>query len=182
VRLLLVEDELGVVDALEYFFKKNKYSVDIATDGISGEDAAMTGVYDVIILDRMLPGREGVSILKNLRANGIKTPVLMLTAKDAIQARVEGLNAGADDYLIKPFSKDELLARVQALCRRSTDQYEENVLKCGRIELNPLKCEVTLTGKDESVLQMVNLTRKESQMLEMLIRNFGQSPYQRTDF
>jgi len=119
LRVLLVEDETRLADALEQILKKQGYLVDVTGDGDVGQDMAETGIYDVIILDRMLPNIEGVEILKHIRARQIITPVIFLTAKDAISSRIEGLDAGADDYLIKPFSKDELLARVRALARRS---------------------------------------------------------------
>ena len=118
MRLLLIEDEERLSDALTFILKKNKYGVDTAYDGITGQEMAETGIYDIIILDRMLPGKEGVSVLRDIRKNGIKTPVLILTAKDSISDRVEGLDAGADDYLVKPFSTEELLARIRALGRR----------------------------------------------------------------
>ena len=121
MRILLVEDEKRLSEALSYILKKNRYAVDTALDGITGQDLAETGIFDVIILDRMLPGRDGISILKYLREKGVKTPILMLTAKDSIADRVEGLDAGADDYLIKPFSTEELLARIRALGRRQSE-------------------------------------------------------------
>lgn len=168
MRILLVEDEERLSEALAYILKKNRYAVDTALDGITGQDLAETGIYDIIILDRMLPGREGVSILRNIRSQGLKTPVLMLTAKDTIADRVEGLDAGADDYLIKPFSTDELLARIRALGRRQTELIDSESLQAASLVLHPMRGEVECDGK------VVKLTLKESQLLELFLRNKGQ--------
>ncbi len=167
MRILLVEDDRRLSEALAYIFKKSRYAVDTAFDGITGQDMSQTGIYDVIILDRMLPGREGVSVLKALRLQGIKTPVLMLTAKDTISDRVEGLDAGADDYLVKPFSTDELLARVRALGRRKAEQFEEEDLHVGSLILYTKRGEAKYNGR------AVKLTMKENQLLELFIRNKG---------
>jgi len=168
MRVLLVEDEIRLAEALAYILKKNKYAVDLPFNGINGEELAETGIYDLIILDRMLPGKEGVAVLESLRARGIKTPVLMLTARDAIQDRVAGLNAGADDYLIKPFATEELLARLAALARRAPELLNEGKLPAGRLTLDPLRCEVSYGSST------VKLTLKEAQLLEYLIKNRGQ--------
>jgi len=168
MRVLLVEDETRLAEALAYILKKNKYAVDLAFNGISGEELAETGIYDLIILDRMLPGKEGVAVLESLRARGIKTPVLMLTARDAVQDRVAGLNAGADDYLIKPFATEELLARLAALARRSPELLNEGKLPAGRLTLDPMRCEVSYGPGT------IKLTLKEAQLLEYLIKNRGQ--------
>lgn len=165
MRLLLVEDEVKLSEALVYILKKNNYTVDAEYDGLKGLEAAETGIYDVIILDRMLPGMEGVQILKDLRKQGITTPVLLLTARDSVSDRVEGLDAGADDYLVKPFYTDELLARVRALGRRQLDFVSESNLKAGFLEFNPLKLEIRC--RDE----MIRLSVKESTILELLVRN-----------
>jgi len=169
MRLLLVEDEKRLSEALEYILKKNKYSVDTAYDGEAGEDMAKTGIYDLIILDRMLPKKEGVEILRNVRSQGINTPVLFLTARDTIENKVEGLDAGADDYLIKPFSNEELLARVRALSRRQGEILLNKCLHAGNIALDTAHCKVTC-GENNTV----KLTLKECQLLELLIKNKGQ--------
>lgn len=168
MRLLLIEDEPRLSEALTYILKKNSYGVDTAFDGETGHDMAETGVYDLIILDRMLPRREGVSLLKDLRRQGINTPVLLLTAKDSIQDKIEGLDAGADDYLIKPFSTDELLARLRALGRRPPSQIQGETLTMAGFTYKPLHCELS---KDN---QTVKLTLKESLLLELFMRNPGQ--------
>ena len=122
MRILLVEDEKRLTDALEYILKKNCYAVDVAYDGITALDLAESGIYDLIVLDRMLPGIDGIEILHTIRNKHFKTPVIFLTAKDSVENRIEGLDAGADDYLVKPFSTDELLARIRALGRRKEAQ------------------------------------------------------------
>ena len=129
---------------------------------------AETGVYDLIILDRMLPRKEGVTLLKELRCQGIHTPVLLLTAKDSLQDRIEGLDAGADDYLVKPFSTEELLARLRALGRRPSGQIQDEQLNFAGLILKPLHCELTQESKT------VKLTLKESLILEIFMRNPGQ--------
>ncbi|MEQ8174009.1 MAG: response regulator transcription factor [Syntrophomonadaceae bacterium] len=168
MRVLLVEDETRLAEALAYILKKNKYAVDLAFDGISGEELAETGIYDLIILDRMLPGKEGIAVLESLRAGGLKTPVLILTARDAIEDRVAGLNAGADDYLVKPFATEELLARLSALARRAPELLNKGKLQVGRLTLEPMRCEVTYGPTT------IKLTLKEAQLLEYLIKNRGQ--------
>lgn len=168
MRLLLVEDEQRLSDALAYILKKNNYAVDTAYDGETGQAMAETGIYDIIILDRMLPCKEGVEILKELRNQGIGTPVLMLTAKDAVENRIEGLDAGADDYLIKPFSTGELLARVRALARRRNVQLGGDKLEAWGLILDPQRCEATKDGTT------IKLTLKESLLLELFMHNPGQ--------
>ncbi len=168
MRILLVEDEVRLAEALSYILEKNGHGVDQAHDGITGQDMAETGIYDLIILDRMLPGKEGLQILKELRKSEVATPVLFLTARDAVSDRVDGLDSGADDYLVKPFSTDELLARIRALHRRQTDVIQDECLKTSRVSFNPLSGEVW-SGED-----CVRLTVKESRLLEILLRNLKQ--------
>lgn len=168
MRLLLIEDEIRLADALVYILKKNKYSVDAIYDGISGLEMAETGIYDLIILDRMLPGMEGLEILKKLRKNGMTTPIIFLTARDEICDRVEGLDNGADDYLVKPFSTEELLARIRALSRRNNDTLQSDNISISSMIFNPLKCEVENEGL------IAKLTLKESQLLELFLRNKNQ--------
>jgi DNA-binding response OmpR family regulator len=163
--MLLVEDEVRLAEALAYILKKNGYGVDVANDGITGQDMAETGIYDLIILDRMLPGKEGLQILKELRKSKVVTPVLILTAKDAVGDRVEGLDCGADDYLIKPFATEELLARIRALQRRQREVLNSECLKTSTLSFNPLSGEVESSGES------VRLTLKETQLLELLLRN-----------
>lgn len=165
MRILLVEDEVHLSEALVYTLKKNNYIVDAAFDGISGQQMAETRIYNVIILDRMLPGKEGLDVLMELRKQGITTPVLILTAKDSVKNRIEGLDSGADDYLTKPFSKGELLARVRALGRRQTEIIVNEEINIGNMGFNSLKGEIKING------QTIKLTSKESQILEILVKN-----------
>ena len=118
MRILVVEDEIHLAEALGQILKKNNYTVDISNDGESGLDNALSGIYDVIVLDIMLPKMDGIEVLKNLRAEGFDTPVILLTAKSDVADKVRGLDSGADDYLSKPFNTEELLARIRALGRR----------------------------------------------------------------
>ena len=168
MRILLVEDEKRLADALAYILKKEKYNVDVCGDGLEAEDMALTGIYDVIILDRMLPGKEGVEILKSIRKNHVKSAVIFLTAKDSVANRIEGLDAGADDYLVKPFAKEELLARVRALGRRNEKQFCEEELEAGLLRLS-IQQGKAFVGTDE-----IALTVQELQLLEYLLRNKGQ--------
>ena len=168
MRILLVEDEIRLAEALEQILKKQGYIVDVANDGAVGQDMAETGIYGVIILDRNLPSVEGVEILKYLRKQQIATPVILLTAKDTISNRVEGLDSGADDYLIKPFSKDELLARVRALSRRSENLQASDTLQISSLCLDMRSCEVSIGA------EKIKLTTTEAQLLELLMRNQGQ--------
>lgn len=165
VKILLIEDEVNLSEALEYTLKKNNYAVDTAFDGLIGEQMAETGIYNVIILDRMLPRKEGLEVLKTLRKKGITTPVLFLTAKDGIKDRIEGLDGGADDYLVKPFSKEELLARIRAVSRRQIDIFNNEVYEINGTSFNPLKGEISVLG------YTTKLTSKESQILENLLIN-----------
>lgn len=169
MKILLVEDENRLADALEYVLKKENYFVDVAREGITATELACTGTYDIIILDRMLPGRDGLSILRAIRAEGIKSAVIFLTAKDSINDRAEGLDAGADDYLVKPFSNKELLARIRALSRRPTTLNEDTNISIGELRLDFKNFTVFLHDRS------VQLTCQESQLLEYLIRNKNQT-------
>ena len=168
MKLLLVDDESKLVDALSHLLKKNGFVVDVAMDGETGIEMACTGVYDIIILDRMLPYLDGFSLLKEFRRLGHSTPVLFLTAKDTPEDRAEGLNIGADDYLIKPFFTVELVARLHALARRKGKDITDTLLVLDDIVFDPQRSQVTKKGR------VIQLTLKESQLLELLIRNQGQ--------
>lgn len=169
MKLLLVEDHRQLVDALSHVLKRSGYAVDVALDGETGIEMAASGIYDIIILDRMLPRRDGIAFLRDLRGMGFDTPVIMLTAKDAPQDRVAGLDAGADDYLVKPFFTDELLARLRALARRKSRDLVGNTVCAAGLTLDPLRSEVSRNG-DEAI----HLTVKETLLLELLMRNQGQ--------
>ena len=166
MKLLVVEDEMQLADALSEILKRNMYSVDTVYDGIEGLDNALTGVYDCIILDIMLPGMNGIEILRNLRKEKINTPVLLLTARSEVEDKINGLDCGADDYLTKPFVTGELLARVRALTRRKgSEMIDENKLEFKGLELNKSTCTVLYESND------VKLSLKEYQIMELLITN-----------
>ena len=156
---------MALADALQFKLQQNKYQVDVVYDGLSGEDYALSGIYDVLVLDRMLPGKEGLDILRSVRKAGISTPAMFLTARDTVNDRVDGLDAGADDYLIKPFSNKEFLARVNALARRSSKFIQNDLLTIGRASLNVQKLELSFDEKT------IVLTNTEGALLELLIRN-----------
>ncbi|OXT07386.1 DNA-binding response regulator [Thermoanaerobacterium thermosaccharolyticum] len=167
MRILMIEDERYMAEAVAQVLKKNNYSVDLVYNGEDGLDYGLSNIYDIIILDIMLPKMDGISILKELRKNGIETPVILLTARGEIEDRVRGLDSGADDYLAKPFHTDELLARLRALGRRKGELINDGILKYGDIELNPYTLQLQC-GDKETVL-----TLKESQLLELLIKRKG---------
>lgn len=160
MKLLLVEDEIQLAEALKEILGKNKYIVDSVYDGEAGLDYGLTGIYDLIILDIMLPKVNGLEILKELRANNVSTPILLLTAKGEIQDKVKGLDYGADDYLVKPFSHEELLARLRALSRRKSEVINDNVLHYSDFSLN--MCTYELECHSDSV----RLTSKEFEILK----------------
>ena len=164
MRILLVEDEIHLAQALIEILKKNTYNADAVHDGMSGLEYARSGVYDLVILDIMLPKMSGIEVLRNLRAEKNSIPVLMLTAKDEIEDKVAGLDYGADDYMTKPFSTDELLARVRALLRRKGEVVDEE-LSFGDITLKLKKNEL-VSGDSQ-----VKLSLKEFQILELLMYN-----------
>ncbi|MFA6948639.1 MAG: response regulator transcription factor [Eubacteriales bacterium] len=167
MRILIVEDEKKLSEALAAILQKNKYSADAAYDGVDGLDCAMSGIYDVIILDIMLPRMDGLELLRRLRADGIKTPVILLTAKYEITDRVRGLDSGADDYLTKPFSSDELLARIRALSRRNVTVFGDDALTFDDITLDLSAYELCCGGRN------IRLGAKEMQILELLIKYGG---------
>lgn len=146
--------------------EEEQYAVDVCRNGNDALYYASVNEYDVIILDIMLPGKDGVTVCRELRGKSVLTPIIMLTALDSIEDKISGLSEGADDYLTKPFSFDELLARIRALMRRS-QEYKTGVLKAGDLEMDPVKRTVTLSG------QAVELTGKEYSLLEYLLRNKG---------
>jgi DNA-binding response OmpR family regulator len=165
MRILVVEDEHKIAGAIKRGLEQERYAVDMAYDADEGLSMALAEEYDVIILDRMLPGLiEGVDIAKEVRANNIHTPILFLTAKDTVADRVAGLNAGADDYLVKPFAFEELVARVRALLRRPHESIP-TILQLDDLEMNLVSGNVRRAGKS------VQLSAKEFALLEYLLRN-----------
>lgn len=166
MRILLAEDEKDLSKALCAILKHNNYSVDAVYDGQDALDYGLCENYDGIILDLMMPKKSGIEVLTELRKKGISTPVLILTAKAELEDKIAGLDAGADDYLTKPFAMGELLARVRALTRRQAE-FSPNLLALGNISLNRDTFELTQAGNS------VRLGNKEFQMLEMLLMNPG---------
>ncbi|MGN0972922.1 MAG: response regulator transcription factor [Aristaeellaceae bacterium] len=167
MRLLLVEDDAALRDVLQKRLLREGYAVDACADGADGLDYALAAPYDIIILDVMLPRMDGLSLLVALRARGCASSVLLLTARDAVEDRVRGLDAGADDYLVKPFAYDELSARLRALLRKSVSA-RSTVLRCGGLEVDTVARLVRLDGRH------VSLTAREYTLLEYMIRNAGQ--------
>ena len=168
MKILLVDYERQLTDALSTILKQHKYSVDCANDGEEGLDLALSGIYDLIILDVMMPKMDGFSLLKDLRRNKLSVPVLMLSAKSDISDKIEGLNFGADDYLTKPFNTDELLARIKALLRRK-ENFLGDVLTYNDVSISRDSFELICSEKK------IALGKKEFQILEMLILNDGKS-------
>lgn len=167
MRVLIVEDEHKIAGALKKALEQETYAVDVAYDGDDGYAMATTEPYDVAIIDRMLPGDyDGFAIVKAMREAKIHTPVLFLSALGSVAERAAGLDAGADDYLVKPFALEELLARVRALLRRPTEQ-QSTVLSIGDLNLNTVTYSVEREGKP------IQLTSKEFALLEYLMRNPG---------
>jgi len=164
MRLLLVEDEKQLSEALQQILIKNSYNVDAVYSGDEGLDYALSGVYDVIILDIMLPKLNGLEILKMIRKRKISTPVILLTAKASVEDRILGLDCGADDYLPKPFAPEELLARLRALTRRNGGFINENILEFSDIRLN-------LSTYDMEVKDnCITLTQKEFEILKYFMQ------------
>jgi len=166
MRILIVEDDLKIANAIKKGLELESFAVDVSQNGKDALGSAQTFEYDLIILDRMLPETDGLKICEILRSKGIHTPILMLTAKDKIGDRVEGLNAGADDYLVKPFAFEELLARIRALLRRPPTT-QDQTLKIADLCLNPAAFQVKRREID------VNLSSKEFSLLEYMMRNPG---------
>lgn len=163
MRILIAEDERNLVEALSVFFEKNQFSVDTVFDGQAAYDYAVSGGYDAIILDVMMPRLDGVEVLRRLRAERIRTPVMMLTAKAQKDDRITGFNAGADDYLPKPFEPDELICRVRAMLRRAGD-YKPTALTYADLTLD------AAAGRLSCGEQAVRLSGREFQVMELFLR------------
>ncbi len=166
MKILLVEDEKKVASFIKRGLEEEHFTVDVAYDGESGEFMALTSEYDLIILDILLPKKNGFEVLKSLRANGIQTPILILIAKGSIDDKVEGLNSGADDYLTKPFAFAELIARIRSLLRRTSSE-KSNIIKVADLELDTVK---HIAKRGEKIIE---LTAREYSLLEYFMRNKG---------
>lgn len=165
MKILVIEDEHRIANTIKKGLEQERYVVDVCYTGPDGFDLASTEEYDLILLDLMLPGMDGVTVCKSLREQQIHTPILMLTAKGQTRDKVDGLNAGADDYVTKPFSFEELLARIRALTRRPKNAVAGEVLSVGDLRLNPVSFEVS-RGKTS-----ITLSNKEFSLLEYMMRN-----------
>jgi DNA-binding response OmpR family regulator len=164
MRVLVVEDEPGIVGFIRQGLSEAGYAVDAALDGQAGLDYALVAEYDVMVIDIMLPKMDGLRLLREVRDRGIKTPILLLTARDGVEDRVNGLDAGADDYLVKPFAFPELLARLRALLRRPPLQ-SDTVLRVGDLEMDTPRHDVRRAG------QRIELSPREFELLEFLMRH-----------
>jgi len=164
MRVLVVEDEKKVANFIKHGLEEERYRVDISSDGVEGFDRIMNNHYDLILLDVMLPGKDGFSILRDARSAGVITPIVMLTARSSTEDRVTGLDLGADDYLPKPFSFDELAARIRSIIRRSNPE-KSTKLRCGDMVLD------TITHNAYRMGVEIELTSKEYSLLEYLVRN-----------
>ena len=164
MRILLVEDEKKIAEFIKNGLKEQAYNIDIAEDGIKGQDLAAMNEYDLIILDILLPKQDGWTTCENIRKDGIKTPILMLTSKSETEDKVKGLNLGADDYLTKPFEFKEFLARVRALLRRNSNE-KTDILSIADLSVNLIEHTVIRNNKK------IVLTSKEFGLLEYLLRN-----------
>ena len=165
MHILIVEDEIGIADAVSEMLKKENFNTTIITNGEDGEYEALSGIYDLVILDVMLPGKNGFEILKSMRDEKIKTPVIMLTAKSEVSDKLNGLENGADDYVTKPFHARELLARVKAVLKRSNNIEELNILEFENLKLNLDTCQLEYNDKS------VEISGKELELLQLLIIN-----------
>lgn len=168
MKLLIVEDQPKTGQYLRQGLSEAGFSTELATDGITGQHLALTGDYSLLILDVMLPGRDGWQILQAVRSAGLDIPVLFLTARDAVEDRVHGLELGADDYLVKPFAFSELLARVRSLLRRGSSTTQETSLQLADLRLDLIRRRVERNGV------RIDLTAKEFSLLELLLRRQGE--------
>ncbi|RUM41051.1 MAG: DNA-binding response regulator [Desulfocapsa sp.] len=167
MRILVVEDDKKIASFLEKGLMEAGYQVDLAHDGLAGLSLALTEPYQAAVVDIMLPGLDGLSLIEKLRIRNIDIPVLILSARQSVDDRIEGLQRGGDDYMVKPFSFNELLARIHALLRRGQKHADASILTVGDLCLDPLTRQVERAGKK------LDLPAKEYALLELLIRNTG---------
>ena len=168
MRILMVEDDPGLCEAVSFQLEQKGVTVDVCHDGEDGLHWARQQAYDLILLDRMLPGLAGLSVLRSLRQEGIVTPLVLVTALGEVSQRVEGLDAGADDYLVKPFAAEELMARIRAMCRRPRQWESSQIIRLGDVVFD--REQKTLEKEGQSC----TLSRRESELMEMLLKNPGQ--------
>ena len=168
MKVLIIEDEYSLADAISETLKKENFTVEIISDGEEGEYEALTNVYDIILLDVMLPNKNGFEILKELRKEKIETPIIMLTAKSEIYDKLNGLENGADDYITKPFHMKELVARIKVILKRNSKIEDTNVLEFSDLKLN------AKTGKMTSNENEITINGKELELLETLLLNKNQ--------
>lgn len=166
MRILVIEDNASVAGAVQAMLERQKYAVDVASDGNTGLDCLLRHTYEAAIIDVVLPARDGFTIAKSARLHGVQTPLLMLTARDAVEDRVRGLDSGADDYLVKPFEEQELIARVRALMRRGEKPVKDDV-RAGPLVIEIAARQATYAGK------VLSLGTTEFRMLEFFARNAG---------
>ncbi len=166
MRILVVEDEIRLAEALKQILEKEKYMVDMVHNGQDGFDYASSGIYDAIIMDVMIPSKDGFQVTADLRKDGISTPIIMLTAKDTLDDKVEGLDRGADDYMTKPFAPQELLARLRALTRRQGEVVVDN-MQFGDLVLDLSSCTLSAKGKS------THLSFKEFEIMKLLLAGGG---------
>lgn len=170
MRILVVEDEFNLADMIAIKLRKEKYNVDVSLDGEDGLDNALSDIYDLVILDIMLPKINGIEILKEIRNNNIDTKVIMLTAKSSLDDKLVGFEYGANDYITKPFHMEELIARVNVQLRNNEKNINKDILKFGDIELNVRTSTITCIKNNESI----NISYKEFMILEYLMNNSNQ--------
>ena len=166
MRILIAEDEVGIAKALKLVLEKNRFAVDMVHNGLDALEYMLSVSYDAVVLDRMMPGLDGLEVLKRAREKGVGTPVLFLTAKAEVEDRIAGLDAGADDYLPKPFAMSEFLARVRALLRRS-ESYTPRILTFGNVTLDCGQYTLSTVPSTETV----RLNNKEFQLMELFMRH-----------
>ncbi len=169
MRILLVEDDRRLAESVKFQFEKEGFAVDLCEAGDDGLQFAAEGVYDAILLDRMLPGMDGIEVLKELRKRRVLTPVILLTALGGLEDKITGLDSGADDYIVKPFAFGELLARVRSVCRRPPFWEQSELLSCGDLKFSP--AEKRLCGPAGSC----ELSRREADLMEAFLKNPSQT-------
>ena len=167
MRVLLIEDDRKIAGFIEKGLREAGFAVDTRYEGPGGLELAMEGIYDAAVVDIMLPGLDGLQIIKRMRQEGIDTPVLILSARQSVDDRIQGLQRGGDDYMVKPFSFSELLARIQALIRRDKKNTQPTVLEAGDLRMDLLRHEVSRSG------ERIELPAKEYALLELMLRSTG---------